>query len=209
VSAPLPTPPSDPAGTLPRLSAVAVPKLWRLHWEVDLRRPRVHEPGRWRFDAPDGQYAVSYGNVSAEHAFVEVYGDLDDGFNEIAPSQADRRISSMTFSRKLRVVDLGDAALLRAIGADLRIATDTDYRVTQLWGERIHAWWAHADAIRFPGRKAGRRDNFCLFLDRCVDAIEQEGHGTLAENEELVLRACELFGLVPRLIFEAPSPHWL
>lgn len=49
--------------------------MWRLHWEDDPRQPRRYPSGRYRFDAPRGEYPVTYGNRDQLATFREVYGD--------------------------------------------------------------------------------------------------------------------------------------
>ncbi|MEN3281506.1 MAG: hypothetical protein V7607_2646 [Solirubrobacteraceae bacterium] len=200
-------PPDDPPGGLPRLRVARPPRLWRLHWEPDPTQPVVHNPGRWRFDAPEGQYAVSYANVSEHYVFAEVYCDTDD-IHEIGPDQAARRVSYVEVDRDLQVLDLGDASVLSALEIDLRICTTIDYARTRGWALNLRRWLPELDAICYPGRRSGRADNYCLFLDRCGDALQWTADGTLADNEELVLIACELLGLVPRLIFETLGEAW-
>jgi len=203
----IPFPPTTRPRRLPRLRAEAVPTLWRLHWEDDPLDPARHNPGRWRFDAPAGEHAVSYANVSEHYAFAEVYCDTD-GTHEIGPDQANRRISSVAVHGALQVLDLGDAGVLTALGVDLRICTTTDYARTRGWAFNIRQWLPDVQAIRYLGRRSGRADNYCLFLDRCAGVLTWTPHGTLAQNEELVLIACDLLGLVPRLLFEEPDEPW-
>jgi hypothetical protein len=196
-------PPAKLAGRPPRLRSERPKRLWRLHWELDPSHPTPKNPGRWRFDAPAGQYPVTYASVRRDHVFVEVYGDTEDQ-RIIAPNQAERRISVATFSRKLRVIDLGDAETLARLGIDSRLCTTLDYTRTQLWAEKMRQWRTDADGIRYTGRKAGRADNLCLFLDRCANALDWELQGTIASERALVTKACHRFGIVPILYF-APA----
>jgi hypothetical protein len=100
-------------------------KLWRLHWEDDPNVPDRHASGRWRFDAPNGSYPVTYANLSEQHVFVEVYGDIDD--DQLIERQADRKLSYATLRRPIQVVDLGDSEILRS----LRSCLNT------FWGEGL------------------------------------------------------------------------
>jgi hypothetical protein len=133
--------------------------------------------------------------------FVEVYGDTDDR-REIAPDQADRKISSGQARRDLLLVDLGDAETLARLEIDGRINTTLEYDRTRRWSKALHDGVGDADGIRYPGRKAGREDNFCLFLDRCGDAIAWDLVGTIADQRALVLKACLKFDITPRVYME-------
>jgi len=191
-------------GPAPKLRVDRPAELWRLHWEEDPSHPKPKDPGRWRFDAPGGEYPVTYANCDRHHIFVEVYGDTED-HREIQPDQADRRISCGSLKRPLRLIDLGDAETLSRLRLDSRICSTTTYRRTQLWGQAIRGWMPLAEGIRYPGRKAGRKDNFCLFLDRCADAVEWEPVGTIASERDLVLNACIKFDILPRVYLEPPA----
>ena len=204
----IPYPPDELPGRRPRLRTERPKELWRLHWESDPSQPTPHNPGRWRFDAPDGAFPVTYASLERHHTFVEVYGDTDDR-REIQPNQAQRKISAGTFSRNLRVIDLGDAETLARLSVDSRICTTVEYARTQLWGQKMHKWRDDADGIRYPGRKSGRSDNLCLFLDRCADALQWTPIGTIASERELVMRACHMFEIVPTVyLLPAPGPDW-
>lgn len=179
-------------------------ELWRLHWEDDpSSSSEPANPGRWRFDAPHGEYPVTYANCERHHIFVEVYGDTDD-HREIQPNQADRRISLASLDRPLKIVDLGDAETLACLRIDSRVYTTLDYPRTQLWSKALHDSLPDADGIRYPGRKAGREDNFCLFLSRCGNALSWNPIGTIASERPLVLAACKKFDITPRIYLEAP-----
>lgn len=197
-------PPDDPPHKLPDIRPDRPPELWRLHWEADPNKPTPANPGRWRFDAPLGEWPVTYVNASKFHVFAEVYGDNGD----VAPDQLQRKISCAHLKRDLRLVDLGDARWLRALKIDSRICDTVDYRCTQRWAARLRSWLHEADGIRYPGRKAGRADNYCLWLDRCADALEWTPHGILGEQEYLVLVACEMFSLSPRLFLQTQAHRW-
>jgi hypothetical protein len=186
-------PPAALPGKRPKLRPDRPDVLWRLHWEEDPNDPPRYPTGKWRFDAPDGSYPVTYASTSELHVFVEVYGDIDDA--QIIEDQAQRRISSATLNRPVDVIDLGDAATLRDLKLDGRVATTRDYTRTMLWSQRLRQWLPEAEGIRYLGRKGGRDENLCLFLDKCADALDWTPYGTLADNEDLVLRASDAFNL--------------
>lgn len=189
----IPWPPVGPPGPLPDLRNDQPGALWRLHREGDPNFPPRYACGRWRFDAPDGAYPVTYASLGKLHVFAEVYGDIDEA--QIIENEAGRLVSVAKITRQIRVIDLGDASVLRALKLDLRISTTIDYPRTMLWSKRLRDWFPEADGIRYLGRKGGREDNFCLFLDRCADALEWTSLGTLADNEALVLQAGDVFNM--------------
>lgn len=190
-----PFPPESPPASLPELARVEVLAGWRLHWEEDPRDPPAHPNGRWRFDAPRGEYRVTYFNLDPYAAFAEVYGDM----RSIAPDQAARTLSTMWAERELGVVDLDSAETLAALGLDLRISASVDYERSMAWSRALHDWYPKADGIRYLGRHAAKHLNFCLFLDRCADALGFEPEGMLADLRPHVIRAADAYNLAPRM----------
>ena len=174
---------------------------WRIHWEEEIANPPVRERGTHRFDAPAGEYPVTYLNVDRDATFAEVYGDL----REIAPNQAERHFSAVRVEAPLRVVDLDNPKTLAAHALDLRISALSDYARTRRWSGAFHGWYPQADGIRYLGRHAARHLNYCLFLDRCGDRLRCEQEGTLAELRALVLAAADAYSLAPRL-FDPDDP---
>jgi hypothetical protein len=78
------------------------------------------------------------------------------------------------------------------------------YETTMLWSRALHRWFPAADGIRYESRHAGAAfPNFCLFLDRCRNALQVEFRGTLGDPalRALVLDAAHLYRLavlIPR-----------
>lgn len=149
--------------------------LWRLHWEPDLLKPSVHPAGRWRFDAPAGEYQVTYGNTDAGACFAEVYGDT----SLIPSTDGGRQLSLLWARRPLQLITLDEGPTLAALDIDGSIATTRDYAITRAWSEALHAWYPHADGIRYLGRKAAKCLNYCFFLDRCGNDLEARTLDTL------------------------------
>ena len=191
----LPEPPDAPPASLPPLVR-DLPTLWRLHREADPLTPRRYPTGRYRFDAPAGEYPVTYGNGDRLACFLEVYG----GPSRIPATEGGRLLSQLIALRELRLVPLEDPATRRRLDPRLdgRIATALQYPVTQRWSRALHAWYPAADGLRYPSRHAGERAlNYCLFLDRCGGAQDVRLHtlGALAELRPTVLVAAERYGL--------------
>jgi hypothetical protein len=183
------------------LVEVTVEKAWRLHSDENPLRVSVHPTGRFRFDAPTGEYAVTYANLDQYACFAEVYGDEQ----EIPPTQVDRRLSFLTSARPLRLIQLDDGPHWSSFGLDMSICSSVDYARTQLWSKRLHEWYPDADGIRYLGRHAGVSQNLCLYLDRCADAMSAELEGRLGELRSLVMKAADVWSLAPR-IFDSESP---
>lgn len=126
----------------------------------------------------------------------------------ITPREGDRFLSRVWSTRPLRLISLDDGQVLRALGLDLRISATTSYRRTRLWGLRLHDWMPRADGLRYVGRHATTHLNFCLFLDRCGDALEFETRGRLKELRDHVIRAADAWSLAPRLFDERDKGGW-
>lgn len=170
-------------------------EVWRLHWEPDPRRLDPPSPGRARFDAPAGEYAVAYANADPYGCFAEVYGDQ----RSIAPNQAGRRLSVIRAERPLKVIALDEGKTLSGLKLDLGISASVDYERTMLWSKSLHDWYRDADGIRYLGRRATKKLNYCLFLDRCAKSLSLETKGTLRDLREHVLCAADAYSLAPRL----------
>jgi hypothetical protein len=154
---------------------------------------------------------VTYCNLDRYAAFAEVYGDV----RSIAPNQAERLLSRIWSERALRVVDLDSSETLAQLELDLKISTCTEYERTMAWSLALHEWYPEADGLRYLGRHATTRLNFCLFLDRCGDALGFETEGRLIDLRSRVLRAADAYNLAPRLfdqrdldsLVQAPRSH--
>lgn len=194
---PVPLPPAEPPDPLPPLAAQPLEESWRLHRDVQPLRRKAPAPGVSRFDAPRGEYAVTYVNEDRFAPFAEVYGDV----RVLTKSEAQRRWTRIHATRDLRILPLDEAGVAAAFGLDLRIATELDYSRTQAWSRAWHDWYPDADGVRYLGRKAMKHRNYALFLDRCGRDLRSKQEGKLIEMWTDGLRACARHGIVPELYF--------
>jgi RES domain len=203
---PIPLPPALRPTKLPTPADAAVPTLWRLHWEIDPRVPRHHSSGRFRFDAPQGEFAVTYLSADEYGCFGETYGDRQ----AIPPRDSERLLSRLTTTGPLRLIHLDDGELLKALHPHLdgRISSDIHYTITQAWSLALHEWYPEAHGIRYIARHATPHLNYCLFLERCSGLLELGTEGRLADLRELVIRACDAYGLAPRVFEPRDQGGW-
>ncbi len=169
--------------------------MWRLHREPDPRDPPARPP-TWRFDAPAGEYPVTYGNEDRYAAFGEVYRDA----RSIPPRDADRLLSCLSSARPLSILRLDDPEVLAAFDLQLEISQSRDYDRTRAWGAAWREWYGEAlDGVRYVGRKSVVRLNYCLFLDRVARDLDVDVAGRLGDLRSEVMRACAAYRLAPRL----------
>jgi RES domain len=190
-------PPERPPASLPSLEEESMSASWRLHGEEDPLAPRRYETGKFRFDAPAGEFAVTYVNLDPYACYAEVFGNR----MEIPPSAAMRRCSRIGARRRLRLIGLDRATVQKAFGLDLNICSTLDYSRTQAWSRAWHAWYPDADGIRYLGRHAVEQRNVCLFLDRCAEDLEAGFEGFLKDRRREGLIAAHRYHLAPRLFF--------
>ena len=193
----VPRPPATPVARLPSLEEQILDEGWRIHRDPEAVSPRHHAEGRFRFDAPAGEFPVTYVNLDRHACYVEVFGDA----REIPPSSARRRLSRLRAHRPLRLVALDRAAVQKAFGLDLNICSTRDYHRTQSWSRAWHEWYPEADGIRYLGRHAVEQRNVCLYLDRCADVLAASLVGYLEDLRLDGLIAAHRYGLAPRLFF--------
>ncbi len=189
--------PGDRPDELPALDEVVLREAWRLHWEDHPTAERLHPHGRYRFDAPAGEFGVTYLSDDRSAAFAETYGDS----GVLAKSEAHRRLSRVRSVRALRLLRVDDMAVAAAFGLDNRISTEKPYTRTQAWSLAWHTWYPQLDGLVFLGRRSAPQRNSCLYLDRCSDVLESELAGMLEELREDGLRACQRYRITPALYF--------
>jgi hypothetical protein len=156
------------------------------------------------FDAPNGEYSVLYGNKDRFGCFAEVYGDS----GRITREQAARKLSFIESTKPLQLVPLDHAPTQKCFHLDGRINMSKQYHVTQLWSQRLHAWFPQADGIRYLSRHAGTEHNYCLFLDRCASALEVMTHAEIQYQRNTVLFAAERYNLTVYLAKPDTKPAW-
>jgi hypothetical protein len=178
----LKSPPASAPDPLPDLLKDDSRLLWRVHAEPDPLNPPSYSRGRFRFDAPAGEFAVTYANADHDACFAEVYGDR----RQIPADHGDRYLSVLFADRPLNVIALDRGPTLSALGTDNRIATSTEYHVTMEWSLALHGWYPDADAIRYLGRKATDQLNYCFYLDRCASDLEVRRLDQLKDLERVV-----------------------
>lgn len=183
----------DPPERLPAPFELAEEKLsaWRLHWEDDTLEARRYPTGRYRFDAPAGEYATLYCNADRLAVFGEVYGDV----RIIETSEKERRMSRIFSQEPLRVVPLDDPGVQKSLGLDGRIGMSKQYSVTQRWALSFFRWFPEADGIRYLSRHVGEARNYCLFLERCAGKLRVEEHGEISTLSDVVLLAADRYHL--------------
>lgn len=200
-TSPVPAPPERRPARLPSLETQPLGDAWRIQGGTgNPLRPRRHSAGKFRFDAPAGEYPVTYVNLDRHAAYAEVFGDA----REIPLSAANRRLFRVSATRPLRVVALDRGTVLSAFGLDLNVSASRDYARTRPWSLALHRWYPEADAIRYLGRHAAEKLNLCLFLDRCGPALTATEVGKLADLRRDGLIAAHRYHLAPRLFVGVP-----
>ncbi len=164
---------------------------WRLHWELDPLEARHYPTGRYRFDAPSGEYAAVYCNAGRLAVFAEVYRDV----RLIDENQKSRRLSRIFSESSLGFVPLDDPGVQKRLGLDGRIGMSRQYPTTQAWALAFHRWFPEADGIRYLSRHAGENRNYCLFPERCVGKLRVEEHGEISTLRKVVLLAADKYHL--------------
>lgn len=144
-----------------------------------------------RFDAPHGEYPVTYGNEDQLGVFGERFGDI----GRINADARTLRLSQLTPRRSLGLVGLDLATTQIAFGLDGRICVSRQYSTTQQWGFAFHEWYPNADGIRYTARLASPHLNVCLFLDRCGNDLDLKLAGRLGGLTMDVLRAGSSYNL--------------
>lgn len=159
--------------------------MWRIHWEepneILTRKPT--DPPRYRFDDPQSEFPVTYGNAEELGAILEVYGDTQ----RIDAAQRDRWLTMIESGRELLLIDLDDARTQKAFGLDARIAASRQYATTQRWSRAFHDWYPEVDAIRYRSRQESATLNACVFLDRCGDVFRIVGSERLGDMNRRAL----------------------
>ncbi|HEX9734804.1 MAG TPA: RES domain-containing protein [Thermoanaerobaculia bacterium] len=195
----IPPPPERPPGRLPPLAAQQPIVSWRIHAEANPLEARQYPTGKFRFDAPTGQYPVTYVNLDRHACYAEVFGDV----LEIPPWSGRRLLSQVRSNRPLQLIALDRAEVLKAFGLDLNICSSLDYARTRAWSRAWHEWYPQADGIRYLGRHAVQQRNVCLYLDRCGGDLEAGLEGHLQDLRRDGLVAAHKYNLAPRLFFPA------
>ncbi len=183
----------EPPERLPAPFELAEEELsaWRLHREENPLEVRRYPAGRYRFDAPSGEYATLYCNADRLAVFAEVYGDV----KVIEACEKQRRLSHIVSQEALRLVPLDDPGVQKRLGLDGRIGMSRQYQATQAWALTLHRWFPEADGIRYLSRHAGENRNYCLFLERCSGKLWIEEHGIISSLRDVVLLAADRYHL--------------
>jgi hypothetical protein len=189
--------PGDRPERLPALEELALDLAWRLHWEDDPTVQRHYPRGRYRFDAPAGEFGVTYVSDDRLAAFAETYGDS----RLLGRGEANRRRSRLWSTRPLALLRMDDMAVAAAFALDNRVSTEKPYARTQAWSLAWHTWFPRLDGVVVLGRRSAPHRNTCLYLDRCAEALQFESDGTLEELREDGLRACRRYRITPALYF--------
>lgn len=170
---------------------------WRLHTEDDPTVERRYPHGKYRFDAPSGEFGVTYVGHNKLAVYNEVWGDD----RAIPKNAADRKRSRMWSTRPLKLLDLTDSSVLSAFGLDQRVCSEKPYETTQLWSHAWHHWYDDLDGLQFVARKSSPYLTTCLYLDRCSDGIESDLEGTVASLRSDGLQAAYRYRLAPLVFY--------
>jgi hypothetical protein len=187
----LPDPPaSKPAGA-PALLGVRLDDDVRIHAEPDLLSKPATSPGRYRFDAPAGEYPVTYTAATFDACVAEKFQDR----RVVEHRHLTQHVSLVSSRRNLHLVPLHESVTLALFGLDARIWTTVDYPTSQQWSLHLHAWFPTADGIYYRPRHAHEQLACCLFLDRCRSHLDVRSDGELGTDRDRLLTAAVQRGI--------------
>ena len=193
----LPEPPASKPTGLPALVGVRLDAAVRIHAEPDILSKPANRPGRYRFDAPAGEYPVTYTATTFEACVAEKFQDR----RVVEHRHLTQHVTLVSSRRDLHLVPFHESVTLALFGLDARIWTTVDYAVSRRWSLRLHAWFPAADGIHYRPRHAHEQLACCLFLDRCRSDLAVHSDGELDSDRDRLLAAA-----VPRGIHVEFNP---
>ena len=142
--------------------------------------------GAGRFDAPEHDFGVLYMADDAHGAFIETFGRRT-GINYVAYDELfQRRLTQITSSRPLRVVDLTGSGLAQ-LGADARLTTG-EHRAAQAWATVLRAHPQTPDGVLYRARHDPSRACMAVF-DAIRPVLTARSLGALTDEAQLELLA--------------------
>ena len=190
--------PGDRPDELPELRGGPLEQAWRLHWEDDPTLERRHPTGRYRFDAPAGEFGVTYVGDDPLAVFAETYAKALACWPRPKP---DASAAGCRSTRPLQLLPMDAMTVAAAFGLDNRISTEKPYARTQAWSAAWHSWYPRARRPRVSRAQERPAAHLLPVLDRCADALEFELEGTLEALRTDGLRACYRYRITPALYF--------
>lgn len=169
---------------------------FRLDWHEDPLALRRYPSGKFRFDAPGGEFSVTYVCSDDLGCFAEVFGDT----RYIDARDGKRRLFEIESKRPLRLLDLTDGSCLMTYDLDARICVLKPYRRPQLWSRAFHEWYPQLDGLRYVPRHATGKTNYCLYLDRCAADLRADDHGPIEDDVDLLERVVDAYPLATPLL---------
>jgi RES domain len=157
---------------------------------------RRYPKGKFRFDAPGGEFSVTYLCSDDVGCFAEVFGETR--YIDVADGR--RRLFAIRSRRPLRLLDLGDGGCLMSFDLDARICVMKPYRRTQLWSRAFYEWYPGLDGLRYVPRHATGKTNYCLYLDRCAADLDPDDRGPIEADVDLLERVVDAYPLATPLL---------
>ncbi len=157
-----------------------------------IRLHLCNRTGLHRFDAPAGEYGILYAGEDDFCAFVEVFGDPLDAR---VVSQSDLRqhcLSTVTANRLLHLVDL-TAQGLSQLGADGRLTTGDDHRLSQRWARAL---WDHADqpdGLVYRARHDPSKESVAIF-DRASQGLRLRRLRRILDDQARLAQILDHYG---------------
>ncbi|MBE9047836.1 RES family NAD+ phosphorylase [Pleurocapsales cyanobacterium LEGE 10410] len=96
-----------------------------------------------------------------------------------------RNLFELASDRQLTLVDLWGSGLVK-IGADARITSGSDYKLSRAWAEAIYLHLLKVDGIRYYSR----HDNTqlcCGLFDRTSAHLKEQNEGNIVDNNPRLL----------------------
>ncbi len=168
--------------------------VYRIQDDERISVQRYPKP-RYRFDAPDGEYAVLYANDTEVATFNESYAEKR---KRVPVADAERHLVRITPRSPLPLVDLTDDRTLSVLDLDARVSVGDDYEACGLWALAFHERWPEVCGVAYAARWGGvRTTNVALFVERCEDDLVLNSLGRLGDPnlEDLVLEAADRYKL--------------
>jgi hypothetical protein len=188
---PHPLPPADLAGRAVPLLETAGP-FYRIHL-LEYSPLFFGRTGRYRFDAPGGEFGVLYAGRDAHCAFIETLGH-NTGLRLVASVDLRARgLARIESAWLLRLVDLTGAGLAR-LGADERLCAG-GYAIAQQWALALAQHPEQPDGLCYRSRHDPTRLCVAIFEQAGV-ALSAHSVGSLASPDlaDLLVDLLDTYG---------------